>query len=63
MLKMSTAGKLRKATSELTNQMASYAEKLHRINRFLDTLKVCNQAVLDAIRRAVGVDHEPTGAP
>jgi len=47
---MSTARKLRRANSELKNQMASYAAKLDRINRFVDTLKVCNQAVLDAAR-------------
>ena len=50
MLKTSTAGKFRRANSDVKNQMASYAAKLHRINRFLDTLKICNQAVLEATR-------------
>jgi len=65
MLKMSTAGKLRKANSELRNQMASYAAKLHRLNRLLETLKVCNQAVLDATRELlepIRLVAEPDGA-
>ena len=62
---MSSAGKLRKANSELKNQIASYAAKLHRINCFLDTLKVCNQAVLEATRElleATQLVDEPDGA-
>jgi len=60
----SAAGKLRKANSDLKNQIADYAEKLDRINRFLSTLKVCNQAVLRASRellKAIRSVTEPDG--
>jgi len=61
----SAAGKLRKANSDLKNQIADYTAKLHRINRFLSTLKVCNQAVLHATREllnAIRLATEPDGA-
>ncbi len=61
----SAAGKLRKANSDLKNQIADYAEKLDRINRFLSTLKVCNQAVLHATQellKAIRLVTEPDGA-
>ena len=66
MLKTSTAGELRRTNSALKNQIAAYAAKLDRINRFLDTLKVCNEAVLAATRElleAIQVVVERTGAP
>ena len=61
----SAAGKLRKANSDLKNQIADYAAKLGRINRFLSTLKVCNQAVLHATQellKAIRLVTEPDGA-
>jgi len=61
----SAAGKLRKANSDLKNQIAGYAAKLARINRFLSTLKVCNQAVLHATQellKAIRLVTEPDGA-
>jgi len=60
----SAAGKLRKANSDLKNQITDYAAKLHRINRFLSTLKVCNQAVLHTSRellKAIRSVTEPDG--
>jgi len=65
MLKTSSSRKLRRVNSDLTSQIASYATKLHRIDRFLDTLKVCNQAVLHASRElleAIQLVAEPAGA-
>ncbi len=65
MLKTSTAGRLGRANSGLKNQLAGYAAKLRRINLFLETLKVCNQAVLDATRElleAIQFVAEPTRA-
>ncbi len=64
MLKTSTAGKFRKGNAGLKNQIAGYAAKLHRLNRFLGTLKVCNQAVLEAtgeLLEAIGLVAEPAG--
>jgi len=64
MLKTSTAGKFRKTNSELKNQIAGYAAKLHRLNRFLGTLKVFNQSVLEAtgeLLEAIGLAAEPVG--
>ena len=64
-LKMSSADKLRSANFDLKNQIAGYAAKLHRLNRFLGTLKVCNQAVLEAtgeLLEAIGLVAEPAGA-
>ena len=64
-LKTSTAGELRRTNSALKNQIAAYAAKLDRINRFLDTLKVCNEVVLDATRELLGaiqIVAEPVGA-
>ena len=49
-LKQSTASKLRRPNSDLKKQIASYAEKLHSINRLLGSLSVCIQEVLEASR-------------
>jgi len=60
----SAAGKILKANSDLKNQIADYTAKLHRINRFLSTLKVCNQAVLHTSRellKAIRSVTEPDG--
>ncbi len=60
----SAAGKIRKGNSDLKNQIADYTAKLHRINRFLSTLKVCNQAVLHTSRellKAIRSVTEPDG--
>jgi len=65
MLKTSTAGELRRTNAALKNQIAAYAAKMHRINRSLDTLKVCNEVVLDATRElleAIQIVAEPVGA-
>jgi len=60
----SAVGKILKANSDLKNQIADYTAKLHRINRFLSTLKVCNQAVLHTSRellKAIRSVTEPDG--
>ena len=50
MLKTSIAGKLRRPNSDLKSQIASYAARLHSINRLLGSLTACNQEVLEASR-------------
>ena len=49
-VKTFTPGKFQRANSELKNQIAAYATKLHGLNCFLDTLRVCNRVVLEASR-------------
>jgi len=51
MLKTSTAGKFQTVNSGLQTQIAAYTAKLHSINRFLGTLRLCNQAVIEASRQ------------
>jgi len=59
---MSSADKLRSANFDLKNQIAGYAAKLDRIDHFLYTLKVCNQAVLDATRELLEAIQLVAGA-
>ena len=47
----SAARRFQRAGSNLKNQVADYAAKLQRIDHFLGTLKVSNQAVLKATRQ------------
>ncbi len=61
----SVAGKPRKSDSELKEQIANYAAKLHCINDFLETVKASNQAVLHAtweLLEGIRLVSEPEGA-